>query len=126
MKKELQLLNLICILIAIGFVAAAVLNAISTGAELSTDNLFVTLVCMVMALVFVINPLLYLRSEGRLPIPFLKGTAPTPQVSWGSTTSAARLPAASTPALLDAKGRAVPPDVKTIMAKMVPTESKEA
>jgi hypothetical protein len=126
MKKELPLLNLICILIAVGFVAAAVLNAIITGAELSTDNLFVTMVCMVMALVFAVNPLLYLKSEGRLPIPFLKGTAPTPQLSAASPGAGARVPAASSPALLDAKGRAVPPDVQTLMAKMAQTESKEA
>ncbi len=127
MKKELPLLNLICIIIAVGFLAAAVLNLITTGAEISTDNLFVTMVCLVMALVFIVNPLLYLRSEGRLPIPFVKGTAPTPQLSTatGSSSPAARLPAANTPALLDAKGRAVPPDVKTIMAKMAKTESKE-
>jgi hypothetical protein len=123
MKKELPLLNFVCVVIAIGFVIAAVLNLISTGAELSTDNLFVTMVCMVMALVFIANPLLYLKSEGRLPIPFLKGTAPTPQLS--SATPGVRLAAPSTPALLDAKGRAVPPDVKTIMSKMVQSESKE-
>ena len=127
MKKELPLLNLICIIIAVGFLAAAVLNLISTGFEISTDNLFVTMVCMVMALVFIVNPLLYLKSEGRLPIPFVKGTAPTPQRSTASPAPAARVPAASSlPALLDAKGRAVPPDVKTIMAKMAQTESKEA
>lgn len=89
MKKELPLLNFICIGIALVFVAAAVLNAISTGGELSPDTLFVTLVCMVMALVFVINPLLYLKSEGKLPIPFVKGTAPSPQLS----TTAASAPA---------------------------------
>jgi hypothetical protein len=125
MKKELPLLNLICILIALVFVAAAVVNAISTGGEISTDNLFVTMVCMVMALVFAVNPLLYLKSEGKLPIPFLKGTAPSPQLSAGASASAARV-AASTPALLDAKGRAVPPDVKSLMAQMTQKESKEA
>ncbi len=128
MKKELPLLNLICIIIAVGFLAAAVVNLISTGAEISTDNLFVTMVCLVMALVFIVNPLLYLKSEGRLPIPFVKGTAPAPQLATASASTAptARIPAANTPALLDAKGRAVPPDVKTIMAKMAKTESKEA
>jgi len=124
MKKELQLLNLICIVIAVAFVAAAVLNAINTGAELSTDNLFVTLVCMTMALVFAVNPVLYLKSEGKLPIPFVKGTAPSPQLS-SSSPASARVAAAPTPALLDAKGRAVPPDVKSMMSKMVPSESKE-
>ena len=126
MKKELPILNLICIVIALGFLVAAVLNAISTGGELSPDTLFITLVCMVMALVFALNPLLYLRSEGKLPIPFLKGTAPSPQLTTTASASAPRVPAAAkTPALLDAKGRAVPPDVKSIMSKMVPSESKE-
>jgi hypothetical protein len=45
---------------------------------------------------------------------------------WGAKgSSAAQLPA-STPPLLDAKGRAVPPDVKAIMARMGQTEARDA
>src|SRR5437773_2596862 len=78
MKNEVGVLNLICIVAAIAFVGLAVLNAIFSGDFLTTDNLFVTLVCMVMALMFAINPLLYLKEEGRLPVPFTKKASPQP------------------------------------------------
>ncbi|MGI8734364.1 MAG: hypothetical protein ACR2LM_13815 [Pyrinomonadaceae bacterium] len=109
MKNELGLLNFICILVGLLFIAFAVMTALFYPPLLSTDNLFIIMVCMVMALVFMSNPLLYLHSEGRLPIPFAKRLGKQPQV--------AQL-AGSSPPLLDAKGRAVPPDVKAIMAGM--------
>jgi hypothetical protein len=59
-----------------------------------------------MALLFAVNPLLYLKSEGRLPVPFMKKAIAAPAGGdWGQLRSAAP------PPLLDAKGRAVPPDV---------------
>ncbi len=73
MKREATLLNLICIIVALGFVALAVANALLSASFLTTDNLFVTMVCMLMALMFAVNPLLYLRDEGRLPIPKARG-----------------------------------------------------
>ena len=109
MSRELKLLNLVCILVAIGFVAFAVLNALFSPQLMTTDNLFVTLVCMVMALMFVAGPLLQLKSEGKLPIPFQKRLA---------QRAAAKEMAASNPPLLDAKGRAVPPDVRSMVNQM--------
>ena len=109
MKNELGLLNLICIVVGLLFIAAAVMTALFYPPLLSTDNLFIILVCMVMALMFMSNPLLYLHSEGRLPIPFAKRL--------GRQKAAAQV-TASSPPLLDAKGRAVPPDVKAMMAGM--------
>ena len=110
MKNELGILNLICIVVGLLFIAAAVLVALFYPPLLSTDNLFIIMVCMVMALMFMSNPLLYLHSEGRLPIPFAKHL--------GRQKAAATQLAGSSPPLLDAKGRAVPPDVKAIMAGM--------
>src|SRR5687768_17824210 len=75
MKNELGLLNLICIVLGLLFIVAAVLTALFYPPLLSTDNLFIIMVCMVMALVFMSNPLLYLHSEGRLPIPLDAGKA---------------------------------------------------
>ena len=109
MKNELGLLNLICIVVGLLFIVAAVLTALFYPPLLSTDNLFIIMVCMVMALVFMSNPLLYLHSEGRLPIPFAKRL--------GRQKAAAQVVGTSPP-LLDAKGRAVPPDVKAMMAGM--------
>jgi hypothetical protein len=107
MKSEARLLNLICIVAAILFVALAVLNAILSGSFLTTDNLFVTMVCLLLALVFAVNPLLYLKDEGKLPVPFRKKAAvTTPQLSGGA------------PPMLDAKGRAVPADVRSMVVNM--------
>ena len=113
MKREATLLNLVCLIAALGFVALAVLNALLSASFLTTDNLFVTMVCMLMALMFIVNPLLYLRDEGKLPIPFQKGRA----LKAAAVESSGRALPQSTP-LLDAKGRAVPPDVKSMMANM--------
>ncbi|HEV7747378.1 MAG TPA: hypothetical protein VGO56_20440 [Pyrinomonadaceae bacterium] len=113
MKREAALLNLVCVVVALGFVALAVVNALVSPSFLTTDNLFVTMVCMLMALMFIVNPLLYLKDEGRLPIPFLKGKA----LKGAAVGAGGRALPPSQP-LLDAKGRAVPPDVKSMVANM--------
>ena len=125
MRKELGLLNLICILAALAFLALAVISVLSSGDFLTIDNLFIITVSLVMALLFAGMPLLHLKSEGKLPLPFVKRSPATSQQAlWGAQHSSAQLPA-STPPLLDAKGRAVPPDVKAIMNRMKP-EAKDA
>src|SRR5215813_9584961 len=110
MRKELGLLNIVCIVVALLFLGLAILNALTSPELLTTDNLFVTMVCLVMVLMFAINPLLYLKSEGRLPIPFQK-RLPRSESTPAITATANR------PALLDAKGRPVPPDVRQIANK---------
>jgi hypothetical protein len=112
MKREAKVLNIVCIIAALGFVALAVLNALTSPSFLTTDNLFVTMVCMLLALMFAVNPLLYLKDEGRLPIPFQKRDALKEQAAERGV-----LPQ-SAPPLLDAKGRAVPPDVRSMVANM--------
>jgi hypothetical protein len=118
MSKELKLLNFACVLIALGFLVLAVISALDSGDFLTIDNLFIIAVSLVMALLFAINPLLYLKSQGRLPIPFMKRSiaAPAGDGDWGQIRSQA-------PPLLDAKGRAVPPDVRAIVARMGTSEA---
>ena|ERR1044072_255141 len=113
MRKELGLLNIICILVALGFLLMAVVSVISSGDFLTTDNLFIITVSLVMALMFAVNPLLYLRSEGRLPLPGMKKSIPAPAGGgeWGQVKS-------HTPPMLDAKGRAMPPDVRAMVSQM--------
>lgn len=118
MNRELGLLNLICVVAALLFLVLIVVNALTSGDVLSTDNLFVTTVGLLMALMFAVNPLLYLKSEGRLPIPFSKKN-PSSQAQISGTSS-------STPPLLDAKGRAVPPDVRAIVSQMGQAKTKDA
>lgn len=119
MNKELGLLNFICLLVALGFLALAVISVLASGDFLTTDNLFIITVSLVMALLFAVNPLLYLRSEGKLPVPFMKKQVSAPAGEWGQLR-------ASTPPLLDAKGRAVPPDVREIMSRLGKSEVKDA
>lgn len=117
MRRELGLLNIICIFVAFGFLVMAAISVISSGDFLTIDNLFIITVSLVMALMFAVNPLLYLKSEGRLPLPGMKNSAAAvPAASggdWGQLKSHAQAPP-----LLDAKGRAVPPDVRAIVSKM--------
>ena len=122
MSKELGLLNFICILVALGFLALAVISVLASGDFLTIDNLFIITVSLLMALLFAINPLLYLKSEGRLPLPGIKRSVAVAPAGgdWGQVRSSA-----GTPPLLDAKGRAMPPDVKQSVARMGQSETKE-
>ena len=117
MNKELGLLNFICILVALGFLGLAIISVLASGDFLTTDNLFIITVSMLMALMFAINPLLYLYSEGKLPVPFMKKQVAAPSSEWGQLKS-------STPPMLDAKGRAMPPDVKAIVNQLGKSEVK--
>ena len=116
MKKETALLNVICVFAAIGLLAFAAFSAVSSGDFFTTDNLFLIAVCLVLALMFAVSPLLYLRSTGKLPLPFMHraDTDSSQPISLRSRPDAAP----ATPALLDAKGRPVPPDVRAIVDKM--------
>lgn len=127
MSKETRLLNLICIIGALAFLAMIVFVAITTNELLSTDNLFIITVCLVLALAFAVNPLLYLKSENKLPIPFLKKSVDGSQ-DWGSKRLAGQpsTGTAKTPPLLDAKGRAVPPDVRAMVDRFGPAGTKDA
>lgn len=123
MNKELGLLNFVCILVALGFLAIIVVSVVLSGDFFTTDNLFIITVCLVMALMFAVNPLLYMKSEGKLPLPFAKRSSSSAvtggRADWGQFKS-------NTPPLLDAKGRAVPPDVKAMVTRMNQAEAKDA
>ncbi len=116
MSKELGLLNVICFVVGLLFIGFAVVAALFYPPLLSTDNLFIISVCLVMALMFMVNPLFYLHSEGRLPIPFASRFGGQQRAVASPVTAGT----AATPPLLDAKGRAVPADVKSMMANMRP------
>src|SRR6478736_454966 len=72
MSKQLKILNIICVLAALGFLVMIVVTALTSGDILTTDTLFIMTVCLVMAVMFAASPLLYLRSEGKLTVPELK------------------------------------------------------
>jgi hypothetical protein len=116
MKKESVVLNLFCILAAIGLLGLAALNAITSNEFLTTDNLFLTLVCLVLALMFAANPLLSLKASGKLSLPSLGKSAKEP-ASLPRSPATPALPAASQP-MLDAKGRPMPADVRAIVTRL--------
>ena len=122
MKKEVMLLNLIAVVSSLGFVAFAVFTALFYPPLLSIDNLFIISVCMVMALVFMFIPLLYLKDEGKLPIPFANRFQGGRIVQGKGTAQIA----GSSPPLLDAKGRAMPADVKSMVANMSLKQPKDS
>lgn len=123
MRKELGLLNVICIVVALLFLGLAIVNALTSPQLITTDNLFITMVCLVMALMFGVNPLLYLKSEGRLPIPFAKRFSRS-QTQVAGSTGPPQI-AAPSPPLLDAKGRPVPADVRQLAARFGPAKTKD-
>jgi cytochrome c oxidase subunit 4 len=72
MKKEATILNVICAVGALAFLAFAGFNAVTSGEFFTTDNLFLTVVCLLFALVLAVGPLLYLKDAGKLPLPFMR------------------------------------------------------
>ena len=86
MKKEAKVLNIICVAAAIILLGFAVFNAVSAGSFLSTDNLFLTTVCLVLALMFAVNPLVSLHAAGKLPWPFKKAQLATTEGGSTDTT----------------------------------------
>lgn len=115
MKNEIRLLNLVCVAAALLFLGLALINALTSRQFFTTDNLFITAVCLVMALMFAVGPVLHLKSQGRLPLPFQKRIAAQQRSNL----------APSAPPLLDAKGREVPPDVRAMVANMRQAQPKD-
>src|SRR5688572_11738276 len=101
-----RILNLICVLIALAFVSLAVLNFFSEGSFLSTDSLFITLVWLMLAGLFLAVPGLDMMSRGVIRVPF-RGR--------GAGKAGA---AADTAGTTDARGRTMPPDVRRMVADM--------
>ena len=139
MKNESLLLNLICLLFALGFVALAVFSFFWAGTFLSIDSLFFTAVCLMGAGLFAIIPVSWLVSTGTLKLPFVKaGAAATAPAAKKAPAAAARpavgakppaagLPASSAtaspvsaarPEPVRAGGSHLPPDVRGVMEQV--------
>jgi hypothetical protein len=107
MKREQSLLNLICLLGAAGFFVLIVYNLFAAGSIISTDGLFYTVVPLVLALSFLAMPAqeFLARRHERKSLAAAEGQ----QKAVGGQ---------SVPALKDAKGRMMPPDVSRMVAEM--------
>ena len=125
MKREETLLNLVCLVVAGGFLVLVAYNLFAAGSIISTDGLFMIVVPLVLALPFMLVPFGKVVA-GRLEQRAIKsGKAPRQVTSGSSSVAATNAPALksvpalkSAPALTDTKGRAMPPDVNRMVAEM--------
>lgn len=126
--KEQRLLDLICVIGALLLLAFVAYNFLAAGSIISTDGLFFTVVPTIIALTFLAVPaqeILMRKLEKRK---IAKGELVAPAGSAARISAgAAGAPAAhrSAPALKDARGRAMPPDVNRMVAEMNKTESSK-
>jgi hypothetical protein len=122
MKSEGLLLNVVCIVMALGFLGLAGLSYLSSGNFISTDNLFFSSVAGMMALIFLLVPVTsFLADRKAKKAPAGEAAATTGQGAIAGTKRTTvgalqRAPVRFTDAV-DAKGRPIPPDV----ARMVET-----
>ena len=122
MKREETLLNLLCLVAAGGLFMFIIYNLFAAGSIISTDGLFFTVVPAVLAFSFLAVPAMQIAAH-RLEKRSLRNGKAAKQVSSGATT--ARPPGPAAPALKDAKGRAMPPDVSRMVAQMKTPPVKE-
>lgn len=118
MKREETLLNLVCIVVAGGFLALVLYNLLAAGSIITTDGLFMIVVPLVLALPFILVPASKVVA-GRLEKRALRSGKVPRQVGAGGAAAPANAPALkSAPALTDARGRPMPPDVNRLVAEM--------
>jgi hypothetical protein len=126
MQKEQRLLNLICVIAALGLFAFVAYNFLAAGAVISTDGLFFTVVPIVIALAFLAVPAqeILTRQLEKRRIARGETVKPTAAAQKQAARAASTVPPALKlpPALKDARGRALPPDVNRMMAEMSRTE----
>jgi cytochrome c oxidase subunit 4 len=69
-ERELKGLNLVLLLLAVGSLGVAAWTVATYDFRAGTDDLFLVLVCLLLALLFAINPLMWAHSKGWLTTPF--------------------------------------------------------
>jgi cytochrome c oxidase subunit IV len=79
-SREELLLNLISLIIAVGFIALVIANVRMAGNFISIDSLFITTVFLLLAGVFLVSPVMWAHSHGYLK---LGGGASAPVVDEG-------------------------------------------
>ena len=130
MKNENMLLNVVCIVMALGFLGLAGLSYTSSGNFITTDNLFFITVAGMMALLFLLVPatsFLSARKAKKAPA----AEASEAAAARGAVTAGARKAAGSLPArapvryadTVDARGRPIPPDVARMVETMKDKET---
>lgn len=122
MKSENLLLNVVCIVMALGFLGLAGLSYLSSGNFISTDNLFFSSVAGMMALIFLLVPVTSFiadRKAKKSPAGEVATAGGQGVIAGAKRTTVGALHRAPVrfADTVDAKGRPIPPDV----ARMVET-----
>lgn len=68
-KKEIVILNLLLILMSVGTLAFAAWSVISDQFRAGTDDIFLLFVCLLLALLFALSPLMWAYQNGYLRNP---------------------------------------------------------
>ena len=129
MKSEGLLLNVVCIVMAVGFLGLAGLSYLSSGNFISTDNLFFSTVSGMMALIFLLIPFasfMEARKARKSPASdAIAGATERGAISGTrrSASAALRAPVRFADAV-DARGRPIPPDVARMVEFMKDSETK--
>jgi hypothetical protein len=124
MKREESLLNLVCIIAAAGFFALIAYDIVAGGSIISTDGLFFIVVPLVFALSFLAVPGFEILSRVVEKRKSRGGSSPQLAAAGGVPT--ARLGGVqNAPALKDARGRSMPPDVSRMVNQMKAGKDKD-
>jgi hypothetical protein len=125
MKREESLLNLICIIAAASFFALIAYDIFAGGSIISTDGLFFIVVPLVFALSFLAVPGFEILSRVLEKRRSARGSA-APQLATAGGAPTARLGGVqNAPALKDARGRSMPPDVSRMVNQMKAGKEKD-
>jgi hypothetical protein len=130
MKNENLLLNVVCIVMALGFLGLAGLSYLSSGNFISTDNLFFSSVSGMMALIFLLVPLSSFMAARKAKKAPAGETASAATAGRGAIAGAKRTSAGALKApvrfadAVDARGRPIPPDVARMVAYMKDTDTE--
>ena len=129
MKSESLLLNVVCIVMAIGFLGLAGLSYLSSGNFISTDNLFFSSVSGMMALIFLLVPLSSFMAARKAKKAPAGEIAATTSAQGGAIAGKTRVASAALRApvrfadTVDARGRPIPPDVARMVELMKDRET---
>jgi len=74
-KKEIIILNLLLILLSVGTLAFAAWSIISDRFKAGTDDIFLLFVCLLLALLFALAPLMWAYQSGYLRNPLKRKAA---------------------------------------------------
>jgi hypothetical protein len=114
---------LICFIAAAGFFALIAYDILAGGSIISTDGLFFIVVPLVFALSFLAVPAMDVLL--RVIEKRKGGAGGGPQLAAAGAGTAPALPGQTMPALKDAKGRSMPPDVSRMVSQMKAGKEKE-